>query len=81
MTNARFAASLDPDNAALISRIEKVETARAEGVATVPSVLGDELKTNPFLRADASEFKAVLGMADEADVDVFAYVRAQKDKF
>ncbi|MFA8441874.1 hydroxyacylglutathione hydrolase [Yoonia sp.] len=80
-TNARFAASLDPDNPDLISRNKRIETARAAGTPTVPSTLTEEKRTNPFLRADVPEFKAVLGMEDASAVDVFAYIRAQKDKF
>jgi hydroxyacylglutathione hydrolase len=79
--NARFAASLDPDNPDLISRINGIDAARAAGLATVPSTLTEEKCTNPYLRADLPEFKAVLGMADASDVDVFAAVRALKDKF
>ncbi|PJI86086.1 hydroxyacylglutathione hydrolase [Yoonia maricola] len=80
-TNARFAASLDPDNPDLISRIKRIEAARAAGQPTVPSTLTEEKRTNPFLRADVPEFQAALGMADASAVDVFTYARAQKDKF
>lgn len=79
--NARFAASLDPDNPDLMSRIEGITAARAAGQFTVPSILSVEKRTNPFLRADDPELKAVLGMADISDVDVFAEVRSRKDKF
>ena len=80
-TNARFAASLDPDNPDLISRIKRINAARAAGNATVPSTLTEEKRTNPFLRADVPEFKAALGMTDASPVDVFTFTRAQKDKF
>ncbi|WP_411891231.1 hydroxyacylglutathione hydrolase [Yoonia sp. SDW83-1] len=80
-TNARFALSLDADNNDLISRVEGIEAARAAGRPTVPSALDEEMRTNPFLRADDPAFKAVLGMADSTDVDVFAEIRARKDKF
>lgn len=79
--NARFAASLDPDNPDLISRIKTIEASCAAGEPTVPSTLAEEMRTNPFLRADIPEFKAAIGMTDASDVDVFTYVRAQKDKF
>ncbi len=79
--NARFAASLDPDNPDLISRIKRIDAARAAGKPTVPSTLTEEKRTNPFLRADVPEFKAVLGMSDASSVDVFAFTRAKKDKF
>lgn len=80
-TNARFAASLDADNPDLISCIKGIDAARTAGMPTVPSMLTEEKRTNPFLRADVPEFKAALGMADASPVDVFAFVRAQKDKF
>lgn len=80
-SNARFALSLDPENAALISRIEVIKAARSAGQPTVPSALGDEVATNPFLRADAPELKAAIGMSDASDVDVFAEIRARKDRF
>lgn len=80
-TNARFAASLDPDNPDLISRIKRIEMARAAGQPTVPSTLTEEKRTNPFLRADVPQFKAAVGMTDASPVDVFAYARSQKDIF
>jgi hydroxyacylglutathione hydrolase len=79
--NARFAATLDPDNPDLMSRFKGIETARAAGQATVPTTLLEEKRTNPFLRADIPDFKSVLGMADASDLDVFTHVRGRKDKF
>lgn len=79
--NARFALSVDADNPKLISRIEGITQARADGQPTIPSTLREEMLTNPFLRADDPAFKGVLGMADATDEDVFAHVRAAKDKF
>lgn len=79
--NGRFAASLDADNPDLILRLKGIKESRAAGQPTVPSFLQEEKRTNPFLRADDPKFKAVLGMADASDVDVFAAVRAGKDKF
>ena len=79
--NARFAATLEPDNPDLISRVTGISAARAADKPTVPSTLTEEKRTNPFLRADLPEFKATIGMSDASPVDVFAYVRAQKDNF
>ena len=79
--NARFAASLDPGNPDLISRIKGIDAARAAGEATVPSTLSLEKRTNPYLRADLPEFKTAMGMADASAVDVFTKVRALKDNF
>lgn len=79
--NARFAATIEPGNPALISRIAAIEAARAEGRPTVPSMLGEELETNPFLRAGHASVKSALGMADAEDAAVFGAIRTAKDRF
>ncbi|HQT79549.1 MAG TPA: hydroxyacylglutathione hydrolase [Rhodopila sp.] len=66
-SNARFALAVDPDNAELHRFVGKVEQLRAAGQPSVPSVLADELKANPFLLAP--------------DAAQFARLRAQKDRF
>lgn len=80
-SNARFALTIEPENPALISRVAAIGVARAEGRPTVPSMLGDELETNPFLRADLRQVKSALAMADAADAEVFGAIRARKDRF
>lgn len=79
--NARFARTIEPENAALIARAEAVDKARAAGRPTVPSMLAEELATNPFLRAHLPEVKAAVGMAGAEDAAVFAEIRARKDRF
>jgi len=80
-SNIRFALSLEPRNAALISRAAGVTEARQKGLPTVPSRLSEELATNPFLRASLPAMKAAVGMADAADAAVFGEIRARKDRF
>ncbi|SPH16972.1 Hydroxyacylglutathione hydrolase GloB [Defluviimonas aquaemixtae] len=79
--NARFALTIEPENDALISRAEAVSAARAAGRATVPSVLSEELATNPFLRARLPEVKAAIDMKGASDAEAFAQIRARKDRF
>ncbi|RVT86545.1 hydroxyacylglutathione hydrolase [Rhodobacteraceae bacterium CCMM004] len=79
--NARFALTIEPDNAALVARARAVEAARAAGRPTVPSSLAEELATNPFLRAGLPEVKTAISMAEAADAEVFAEIRARKDAF
>ena len=81
MSNAKFALSIEPDNAKLKSRYEAVAEARTEGRPTVPSVLSEELETNPFLRANLPEVKTALGMQGAPDASVFAEIRKRKDNF
>jgi hydroxyacylglutathione hydrolase len=80
-SNARFALTIEPDNAALVARAAEVDAARAAGRPTVPSTLAEELATNPFLRAGLPEVKATLDMQSAADADVFAEIRRRKDNF
>tara|TARA_R110002012_G_scaffold174258_5_gene339036 strand:+ start:3207 stop:3974 length:768 start_codon:yes stop_codon:yes gene_type:complete len=80
-SNAKFALTVDPENAALISRAREIDQARANGVPTVPSTLSLELETNPFLRPFDPEIRALLGMVNATDTDVFAEIRARKDRF
>ncbi len=80
-TNAAFALTIEPENSDLISRAQDVSAARSNGQATVPSMLGVEKRTNPFLRADNADLKAALGMAEADPVDVFAHIRKKRDNF
>lgn len=79
--NARFALSLDPDNAALRARAAEIDALRAEGRPTVPSTIGEERATNPFLRADAEDLKRAAGLAGRDAVTAFAEIRRRKDVF
>ena len=50
-SNARFAVTVEPGNAALAARVADVDARRAQGLPTVPFSIGDERATNPFARA------------------------------
>lgn len=50
-SNGRYALEVEPDNAALVARMAKVDALRAEDQPTVPTTIGDERATNPFMRA------------------------------
>jgi hydroxyacylglutathione hydrolase len=80
-TNARFARTIEPDNAALQARAAEIAKARAEGRPTVPSRLSEERATNPFLRADAPELQRALGFEGEDAAKIFAEIRGRKDRF
>ncbi|MEM8627960.1 MAG: hydroxyacylglutathione hydrolase [Pseudomonadota bacterium] len=79
LANARFAVTVDPGNEALSARLSQVEQLRAETRPTLPTTIGQELATNPFMRAGEPGIRAALSMPDAADADVFAKVRALKD--
>jgi hydroxyacylglutathione hydrolase len=77
-SNARFALSVD-DSAAVQARAAEVFAARERGEATVPTTIGLEKATNPFLRAPLLAARVnALGRPDD---EAFAAVRAAKDSF
>jgi hydroxyacylglutathione hydrolase len=79
--NASFAVTIEPGNPALKDRVAQIEAARAAKTPTVPSLLHDELATNPFLRAHLQAVKDSLNMSQATDAEVFAEIRARKDRF
>ncbi len=80
-SNARFALAVDPANERLKARAQKIEALRAEGRATLPTTLAEELATNPFLRANDPAIRRELGMEAASDAEVFAELRRRKDVF
>lgn len=78
--NARFALSVEPENAALVTRAKEIDAARAAGRPTVPTTIGLEKATNPFLRPMSPDLQAHVA-ASGSLVDVFAETRARKDRF
>lgn len=66
LSNGRYALRAEPDNAAVQARVAQVEAMRERGEATVPTTIGEERATNPFLRAGS--------------VEELARRRAEKDK-
>ncbi len=79
--NARFALSVEPENEALKAKAKAVDRTRSEGKPTVPVMLGDEKRLNPFLRADNPEMAVAMGLEGAKAPDIFAALRAGKDKF
>ena len=67
LSNGRFALTVEPDNADLARRLAVVEAARRAGEATVPTTIGLERATNPFMRAP--------------NLEMFAERRRGKDNF
>ena len=81
LANARFAVTIDPDNEKLKARAAEIEALRAEGKFTIPTTIGIEKETNPFLRASDPAIRKNLGMDANSDAEVFAEIRTRKDNF
>lgn len=79
--NGRFAQTLEAHNPDLQARMKEVERLRKAGRPTVPTTIGLEKRTNPFLRPASPELREALGMNGADDVAVFAATRRRKDEF
>jgi hydroxyacylglutathione hydrolase len=80
-SNAKFALSIDPDNAALQTRAAEVKALREAGRATIPFLLGEDKAANPFLRADDAGLARHFGLEGADAAEVFAAIRRGKDNF
>ncbi len=78
--NVKFALTIEPENLALKTRAEEVTRLRAANKPTVPTLLGDEKKTNVFLRADDPAVAAGVHLKGASAAQVFAELRERKNK-
>jgi hydroxyacylglutathione hydrolase len=78
--NARFAVTVEPGNESLLARSRRVDELRSRNQPTVPATMGEELATNPFLRADQPALQAAMGAVGDP-VATFAEIRRRKDVF
>jgi hydroxyacylglutathione hydrolase len=85
LANIRFARAVDPGNALLAAREERARRLRDAGQPTLPSTLGEERATNPFLRcaepAVVESANKYLGSRIGDPVSVFAAIREWKNRF
>lgn len=81
LTNAAYAVTAEPGNAALRARVAEAEAQRAAGKFTVPSTMGSEKACNPFLRPESPEIQRHVGMVGRKNWEIFGAVRTSKDDF
>lgn len=85
VSNLRFAAAADPDSAAVAQRLAEAQQMREQSLRTVPSTIGIERETNPFLRCGEPVLRrsaqARLGHAPASRSESFAALRDWKNAF
>ena len=85
VSNLRFAVAVEPNNTALSTRLSSAQVARDRGESTVPSTLGEEKQTNPFLRYDQPAIIQTLRemgkLNSDEPVAAFAALREWKNSF
>jgi hydroxyacylglutathione hydrolase len=84
LANLGFAAWVEPENIELAARTQREHKRREQGEPTVPSLVGEELATNPFMRTDQAAVIAAAGAwaghALHSRAEVFRALRTWKDK-
>lgn len=81
LNNAEFAIQVEPENNHLQQKLKEVKEKRKRNEGTIPSLLADELKCNPFLRSGSREIRENLRMEEDTDLEVFTRLRQMKDEF
>ena len=85
LNNLRFAQIVEPNNPAIIERLQQVHQIRNKNLPSLPSTLAEEKTTNPFLRCDSSELIQQVenhtGQSLKNPIAVFASLRKWKDQF
>jgi hydroxyacylglutathione hydrolase len=81
LANIKFAQTIEPDNAALTARAAQAAKQIAAGEPTIPTTIDEEKAANVFLRADVPAVAAAVGLSGKPPAQVFAEIRARKNKF
>lgn len=79
LKNLAFALTVEANNPQLQQRYQQVQALRKQKIATIPSLLGIEKQTNPFLRWDTPELQQLI--ESNQPVTVFAHIRKLKDHY
>ncbi len=79
--NLQFALTIEPNNPALLRRIEQTHAARMAGKPSLPSSMAIELSTNPFLRCDSAEIAKKMGLEDRELLEIFTAIRQARNVF
>ena len=80
-SNLNFCLAYDPQNTFLKEKAIDIQKKLNSNLPTIPTILGQEIKTNIFLRCNDPEIKQVLDLKDSSEVEVFSKLRDLKDSF
>lgn len=80
-SNLNFCLKYDLNNSLLKKKSIEINSKITNGLPTIPTTIGEELKTNIFLRYDNNDIKQVLNLKDSSHEEVFSKLRELKDVF
>lgn len=79
--NINFALTIEPDNHALTQRLTDTLRLRNSHQPSLPSTIGLELATNPFLRCNSPEIQASIQLKNASDLEVFSAIRELRNHY
>jgi len=79
--NINFALCLEPNNQDLLNRHQSTVAQRNQLLPSLPTTIGLELATNPFLRGHSQEIQATLGIKDASELEVFSITREMRNHY
>jgi hydroxyacylglutathione hydrolase len=79
--NIAFALTLEPNNADLQARANSVKQLRQQNIPSLPSNIGLELATNPFLRCNQSSIIKNSQAQNSDDLSVFTAIRTLRNHY
>ena len=80
-SNLDFCLAYDTQNTSLKEKAIDIQKKLNSNLPTIPTILGQEVKTNIFLRCNDPEIKLALDLKDSSEVEVFSKLRDLKDSF
>ena len=80
-SNLKFCLAYDPENIFLKEKEIDIKKKLDSNQPTIPTTLGEEIKTNIFLRCNDPKIKHTLGLKDSSEIKVFSKLRDLKDSF
>ena len=80
-SNLNFCLKYDPNNLELKEKEFEINSKIKSNLPTIPTTIGEELKTNIFFRYDNNDVKQGLNLKDSSDQEVFSKLRDLKDTF
>ena len=81
LKNFEFCLKYNPDNNFLKKRENKIKSNLKSNIPTVPSTIGEEIKTNIFFRYDDPDVKKAINLENSSDIEIFTKLRDLKDSF
>ena len=80
-SNLNFCLKYDSKNTFLKEKEIEIQKKLSSNQPTIPTTLGQEIKTNIFLRCNDPEIRHTLGLKHSSEAKVFSKLRDLKDSF